>query len=473
MQRLALALLFCGLALVACNPFVETLVSWAAIAAAQRSLAEIQQAFAPSPTDVPQTPTPIITPLLAAQATPTAEPTLVDQTRTPTGVPLLPGKATPSTITMTPTRSATPTPGKVTFRFDEGVSETERDTIKSSTALAQSYLGGVGDLTVVAFANLDALAEDEDKTINGRVTSKGTKALVELFSTDGFSAISEESGIWIWINEDWKYSPKAQQQMSVVHEYFHNIQRVLAKKDPALAGPIWLREGAAEVVAYAVLAQAGIYNLDEVHADKVTRSRGMHSPLSTVNTLSDSKSVDIDYPYSIGYLAVEYLITQTGGERIETLKKFWQAQPQVTRWQDAFEKTFGVSLLKFYSMFDDYREKEFPAFCGPVRSPYPWETPAPLSLKFVRRLAPGEMFRFGSIQSVSWSTPYIFCATGMRPSTLPASAFKLPPGADGLSSCGAGCLTLYMQRYAPKGNYTLAIVLPDGWRAEATFEHKP
>ena len=328
-------------------------------------------------------------------------------------------------------------------------------------------------MTVFAYANFDALAAEADTFYKRAATSDGSKSFREMFSTGKWIASGGSGSIWVWVSDRWKQRSAAFRDKSLIHEYFHIVQSWLAKKGLTATGPIWLYEGAADIAAYGSAAQLGEFSLDEVRADKITQSRGMLSPLSSMITLQDTLIEDTEDPYQVGYLATEYLVSKYGDDRLNVLRKFWEAQGKGTPWQDAFRTTFGMSVDEFYPKFEEYRRAQFPPFCGTVGAPLAQATPAPFKVQFVRQLAPGEMPRSDAPWSNPPNIPYVFCAAGTKLPWLPNSAYKFPAGSAGWIGCGANCITIYMRTTTAPGAYTFAVELSDGQHAEAVFNHAP
>jgi hypothetical protein len=359
----------------------------------------------------------------------------------------------------------------VTFQFDAGVALDQREVIQNGVAFGQMYFGEAGPVSVFASTDLDALAAEADKLYRRSATSESSQDFRRMFSTGQWLASGGSGGIFVWVTDRWKQETPTYKQKSLVHEYFHVVQSWLAKKGPSAAGPIWLSEGAADIAAFGTMARIGAYTLDEVRADRITQTRGMLSPLSSMLTLKDTEVEDTGYPYRVGYLATEYLVSSYGDDRLNVLRKFWEAQGKGASWQNAFKATFGMSVDDFYPKFEEYRRAQFPPYCGSVGTSLAQATPAPFGVRFVRQLMPGAMPRLDAAWTNPPNIPYVFCATGTKLSLLPNSVYKFPTGYGGWIACGANCITIFMRPSTTAGTYTFAITLPSGERAEATFEH--
>jgi hypothetical protein len=263
---------------------------------------------------------------------------------------------------------------------------------------------------------------------------------------------------------------------TMAHEYFHFVQTYQAKRGLTATGPLWLYEGAARSAVNRAFASQGLVNLDQIYTEYVNSVRGILSPLSAFETLKAAEAEDTEAPYSLGYLAVEFLISKYGNDSLAMLVKFWEAQGKGAKWEDAFRSTFGMSVGDFYPRFEEYRRNQYPPYCGTVGVPIAQATPAPLEVRFINRQRSGVVTFWESAWTQSPNIPYTFCVIGFPWGALPhdqkSASLKSPKDYAGLYSCGGGCIILYMKPTTAAGRYTFAVELPDGRRAETTFEHK-
>jgi hypothetical protein len=363
----------------------------------------------------------------------------------------------------------------VTFKFDDGVDAVQRQIIENGMSLARSFLGDAGPVTVLAYANFDNLASDTDKAFHRTASSQGSLTFRQSFLTHIWKASGGAGTISIWVDDAWKGLSLPVRMHTMSHEYFHTIQASLSNKALTTTGPIWLYEGAADIAGFGAVAYiGGAYTLNQVDAYKITASRGLLSPLSSMITLADTEQEDSEYPYQLGYLAIEYLIPGSVPDRLSVLRKYWEAQGKGVSWQDAFKQTFGMSIDDFYPKFEEYRQANFPPYCGTVGAPVAQATAAPFGVRFVRQLAPGEMLALDQPWSDPPNIPYVFCVDGISLQSLGTQldkVFTFPSGRAGWSACGAGCITIYMKPSTPAGKYNFGVTLPDGRRAQVSFQH--
>ena len=249
-------------------------------------------------------------------------------------------------------------------------------------------------------------------------------------------------------------------------EYFHNLQDRWVRTSRDVA-PLWLIEGSADYFAYRLDANFGMLDQRQRRSEVINQTRGIVSPLGTMDTLKNSDAEDYLAPYMMGYLAGHY-----GEDKV--ISEYWHIRSTASSSSQAFEKTFGISLGDFYRQFEEYRAKEFPAYCilaGGMNQP----TPSSINIRFDRQLAPGDL----SFKSAYWSQapfiPYIFCVSGLQFGLLTdddqGRSLRLPSGAESWLPCGGNCLVVYMRPQAPAGTYTVQLELPDKRRATTTFEH--
>lgn len=446
MKRLAFWFTFLCLVLSACGPSPETLATQTAVAA--------------TATAASWTATPTATYTPTSTSTPTATRTL-----TPTSIPT---RLPTNTATLTPT----PKPAVITFNIADSVPQDQREIIQNGMTLAKSFLGDAGSVTVAADTDLNRLADQADQFYKRSATSQASKDFRQNFQDGTWIAYGGTDGVWVWISDRWKSKTVAYRNKTLVHEYVHIVQSFLSNKAVTNTGPIWLYEGSANYVAFQAMTSTSEYSLEQMRGDAITQSRGMLSPLSSMITFSDTTAEDTEYPYTVGYLATEYLVSSDNQSGLKNLRKFWQAQSDST-WQNAFKVTFGMTVDEFYPKFEEYRRVQFPPLCGTVGVPIAQATPAPFALRLASQLPPGGMSRLDMAWANPPNIPYVFCGSGMQMNKLPSSVYTLPSQYGGWAACGANCLTIYMRPNTKPGAYNFAITLPDGRKTETSFDFKP
>lgn len=339
----------------------------------------------------------------------------------------------------------------------------------SGIALARAYLGESRKMTILAYADLNAEMDELSRIFNEPRTSPRLRTDLEYLQAD--RAFGGPDLLVFPMSKTWQARPPEERMRTAVHEYFHAVESYLTGTDPFnYTVAAWLYEGTADYAAYHALARYGYYDLAAVHRDRVERTRGIVSPLSTMEIQRLAEREDLSSMYWFGYLADEMLAEMAGEQAV--IRRFWESYPQYPGWPLAFKATFGLTVEEFYKRFEAGRSTQFPPFCG-AQGVYATPTPdEPFAIKLVRKDPPGVQL----VPLVSWmasSQPlysYTFCVTGYPlVSRLDPSAFKYPPRA-GAVSCGGNCIILYFTPGAA-GVQTFAIELPDKRRAEVQFQH--
>lgn len=368
-----------------------------------------------------------------------------------------------------------PTPVGVAFKFDEGVPQAERDTIQNAITLASRQFGDAGPLAVFAYANFDALTEEYLRYNKRSPTDPNFIFFRDYLKNDIWRAAAYENAIWVWVSDKWKPLTLEEKTMTLLHEYFHVMQFWLAKRRVSASGPVWLSEGAAMTQGLKASASIGLTNLDQERAERTLQTRGIVHSLRAFETMESIEAIDSNIPYSLGFRAVEFLVSNYGGDG--ALRNFWDAQGKGATWQTAFQSSFGIALNDFYSKFEEYRRADFPPYCGMVPAGNASPTPAPFAVTFAGQFPAGSLSFANSAWTQAPNIPYVFCATGFQMASLTAAqksaALKGPPARVGWYSCGGNCLIVIIKPTTPAGAYTFAIELPDGRRAETVFQHKP
>lgn len=378
-----------------------------------------------------------------------------------------------STPTLTPTATPTftptpfPTPVGITFNFDDGVSLGQQGAIRQGIALAQQYFGESGATSVYAFSSLDKLTEEYASRNRIFVNNPAAISFRKDFEERGVIGKATLGIIYFYIADYWGRAPLASRLETVAHEYFHTVQRNSSNLLEG-EGAYWLIEGSADWAAYRAVSTYGFVDLDYVRRRTIDRTRGLLSPLSSMETLDGADQEDDLGKYTLGYLASEYLASLVGEEAL--LHRYWSGLRFSPGWRAGFQATFGMSLKEFYAKFEEYRRAQFPPYCGKVGDPLPKDAPI-LTIDLYQQSAPGSY----AIVSDSSYVPYVFCMKGYRLASLTSSqmnlAFKLPSRNSSVNLCGGNCIIVSMSPSMSAGPYRFSIELPDGRKAEAKFDH--
>lgn len=407
------------------------------------------------------TPTPAATSTSAATSTATIIPSPT-QTRTPTSIPK-------------PTLPKFGPPNGVTFKYDDGVPPEERDFIQNAIAASQNVFGDAGTFTVFAYSDVNALMDLVAKNFNvsrsdPRVADGLYRGYQQTFDAGGL--VTDAGIIWLSAIPAWRARSVPSKLSSLSFGYFNQARNKLAGTGAA-TNP-WFDYGVLTWGQNAVLFKYGYADPVQFRREAIQRSRGV---LNSLSTMEDEKKADSEDPNEkrfLGYLALDFLAANYGGEQA-VFRKFWENYSKYPGWQLVFKGTFGLSLEEFYPKFEEYRRAQFPAQCGAVGS---FSLPAPnaqLFLNFVRQDPPGALAfsAFSATANPPAAVAYTFCASGVQLTSLQDlnAALKLPAASLGWVSCGGNCVIVYMPQSASPNSYTLAIELPDKRRAEVQFQH--
>jgi len=169
--------------------------------------------------------------------------------------------------------------------------------------------------------------------------------------TAGKDAYALRSDMWFY-GPGFETQSAASQRRTVYHEYFHTLQFSLSRMRATradLAPPLWLIEGSARFFQHAATPR----ELADFRSTRVRRWEAKPA-LEEVEATGGASSVGGNGDaYTVGAVAVDYLSTRFGRERIQS--DFWVAMADKD-WRSAFLHVFGVSVDTFYSEFATYRQ---------------------------------------------------------------------------------------------------------------------
>jgi len=148
----------------------------------------------------------------------------------------------------------------------------------------------------------------------------------------------------------------------VAHEYFHTVQNALINREafnPSsnLYIPVWLKEGSANFVGFAVLDYMKIYPYGGSRYTEVESHQSYSKVESKVSLemyatySSSNQGVGLD-PYGIGMAATEYLVASVGFESLLNIFKYTK---ESNNFKESFQKAVGISLEDFYKLFEAAR----------------------------------------------------------------------------------------------------------------------
>ena len=167
-----------------------------------------------------------------------------------------------------------------------------------------------------------------------------------------------------WFRED-SYPSKPLKLMSVsAGEFVGALDYALSELSPAsgldevpLAGPRWLKSGVDTFLKDRALAEGGVISYDTKRNSLVESAKYVgKQPLSEMETRTGFSGIQGDaYDYSA--MAGELLASLAGES---SLIKYYANLKIGTTWQKEFQKSFGMTVDKFYEVFEEHRAAGFP-----------------------------------------------------------------------------------------------------------------
>jgi hypothetical protein len=245
------------------------------------------------------------------------------------------------------------------FVVGSGVDANAVELVRRAIAVANGYFrAGLGrelspTFTVYLFADLEGIA-----AAYAQATGNSLEHARRVWATS--SAVAQSSGLFIHLSsQGWAGSPETTRIKITAHEAFHLLQGELAgpaalnsgETDVPVAGPRWLSEGAAELVAHRVLAENRLAAFDATRRRWVSVTKTVAAPLASAEIATGFGALG-GAAYELAPLAAERLIEGIG-ER--AFVAYWDAIGRGTPWRAAFEAAFRRSVDAFYGEFEAYR----------------------------------------------------------------------------------------------------------------------
>ena len=229
----------------------------------------------------------------------------------------------------------------ITFHVSPHVAREALVRIGRHASEARQQFGDAGAFGVRVYCNIEELATASDTAPED----------VQRNVTNGEFAYMLHGDMWLY-GPAFGRRNAVNLRQTVYHEYFHALQRSLSRARATWTvtePPLWLIEGSAEFFEHAGTPA----ELEEFR--RVQRRRWESKPaLEALERSGGAPSVGGNGDaYTVGALAVDYLVTTYGRERIQT--DFWAALAD-TDWRAAFLHVFGVSVDTFYADFAAYRQ---------------------------------------------------------------------------------------------------------------------
>ncbi len=262
-----------------------------------------------------------------------------------------------STITLRPTISFTPTatlePLGVTFDISSDIPMQDIEEIQTGLELARIYLRDYlgGDIS-----------SDFQKELTIRIVATGLGD--QSLGGGGNCCTFSRNEMYIFFDVKhmhWARTEKpnlfralSHEHIKIaVHEYIHAWQSSLGcfRNDYNPLGN-WMNEGIAEYIAYDITIQQGIITKANVkifmyNAAKNTGELGL--PLQAL----EANGLGLVWPGHVGYLAVDYLITESK-QRTLSLRLICEQIANGETIDNAFKNVFGITRKDSYVKFAEY-----------------------------------------------------------------------------------------------------------------------
>jgi hypothetical protein len=271
----------------------------------------------------------------------------------------------PSTTTAEPT--APPVATQQTFVFDAGItaaSQTEiRDDVDFALRDEARLLGAELTAVSVFTSNSPAWLADEECRFFGHDNDACRQSAGQRWASGGTTALGGTGGVFLyWAHPSWQAGPGETQKI-IAHELFHVFERQLDKlgsqdevtpsSQVRASGPVWLDEGAAEMIGYHVSSDRGLTSYPVVLAGQITRARQVGQPLGATQTYDQFTS---PYAYSFGHVAADHLVGLAPGG-VAALATYYNAVGSGVAWPAAFQTAFGIGVDAYDANFDAYLSK--------------------------------------------------------------------------------------------------------------------
>jgi hypothetical protein len=187
-------------------------------------------------------------------------------------------------------------------------------------------------------------------------------ATAAFYSSGNSTAQGGPAAVFIyWAASAWS-GDAATKQKIIAHELFHALQYqthhlVGAARTPfdqiRATGPVWLDEGAPEMVGFRVMADRLLGSYAVALGNQSAVTKRIDTPLNQLERLSQT---NIPSVYSLFALSVDHLLKSTPSG-VPALAGYYRALGTGAAWPEAFKQAFGMSVGDYYANFADYRAR--------------------------------------------------------------------------------------------------------------------
>ena len=259
--------------------------------------------------------------------------------------------------------------GKVNYYFEDSISETRREKIieLSETTLGAFHDDAYPEQQIIAGqtqAFMSQIIVENDLVIPPQPV-EGTTSIcgVEVWE-DLASGCNWDNASWLGFGEEEEKAVHALNNV-VPHELFHSVQSQLSGGSfPMNYIPQWFLEGSAEFMGYAMTDYTGYFDYDDLAEEDWYYLPNPATGLEFWSNPPSFRGVPFEW-YTLGQLATEYIIVNAG---MEGLLSIFENIGQEMPFDEAFEDATGVSLTKFYALFDISYAKMLEKGTGRIRT---------------------------------------------------------------------------------------------------------
>ena len=150
----------------------------------------------------------------------------------------------------------------------------------------------------------------------------------------------------------WSENPAAAFRVGV-HEMFHAVQSWQAWDGLGESNPAWIKEGVAEYFAHRMLEK---YGFEKHLLVQQALGEDWAAGFTAIGMLAWWETYG---PYPGGFPPIQYPVLAAVAARLVEVSseealyvEYWKERSPDERWQDTFERVFGISVQKFYEAID-------------------------------------------------------------------------------------------------------------------------
>ena len=259
-------------------------------------------------------------------------------------------------------------PSYLKWTIGPDVSEEDRDVALRASKLMHDYAVSLdlpemeGAIDFYIYRDLEELVQTYS-TVTGRTLDRSDN----LWVTKRNTAVATTSGIFLNAGHHWySKAPRDLRMKVIAHELIHGFQHRLMGTRSSW-GPTWLTEGTAEFLAYRALAEGNILPYSSARETFLESAEIVTEPLRDMEESSGFQGAGGGgRAYRFIPLAMELLASHSGESSFLT---YLTLRDPETAWQESFQAAFGMTVEKFYELFEAHRSAGFPELELPKTRP--------------------------------------------------------------------------------------------------------